>query len=249
MSQWLSRDLWPDDPFGHVYLLRAVDMIGTAKLGEQWRPPPQPTEETAVAAAELDRAWVASEEFLTVSRQVANACADDELEAVQLDGDQVIAMDAGEWLREHEREKDACLRTGHVFLPDSAKAVPVFLRGWSLKKYIAGLAPPALIAPAAPEEPKQPAPADIEPAPVTTPTSPRGAKPKSFWPDVKKRVFEMLDYYGPPSSDDPELPNQAAVERRVADFLQERGVTAAESTLRTHVSTYIEEWKAEKADK
>jgi hypothetical protein len=243
MSQWLGRAVWPDDPFGHVYLLRAIDMIGAAKFGEQWRPPPQPTEETAVAAAEIDRAWVASEEFLTVSRLVADSCAAGKLEAIRRDGTQIVAMDADEWLLEHSREGDACFRTGHVFLPD--KAVPVFLRLGKLEKFISGLALPV-----APEEPKQPAPADTEPTPSTAPTSPpRGAKPKSFWLDVKKHVFELLDYYGPPSSDDPELPNQAAVERRVADFLQERGLTAAESTLRTHVSAYIEDWKADKADK
>jgi hypothetical protein len=131
MSQWLWRSGWPADPYGHVYLLRAVDMIGAARLGEQWRPPPQPTEETATATGEIDQAWVAGEDFLGVSRLVADRCATSELEAIRLDGDQVIVMNADEWLLEHSREGDACFRTGHVFLPD--KDQPVFLRRGSLE--------------------------------------------------------------------------------------------------------------------
>jgi hypothetical protein len=141
MSQWLCRDRWPVDPFGCVYLLRAVDMVGARKFGEQWQPPAKLTEETATDVAAYDRGWITSEEFLTVSRLVAERCATSELEAIRLEGAQVIAMDADEWLLEHSREGDACFRTGHVFLPN--KVLPVFLRRGSLEKFIAGLIPTA----------------------------------------------------------------------------------------------------------
>jgi hypothetical protein len=141
MSQWVRRAGWPDDPFGHTYLLRAIDLIGAAKLGERWRPPLQLTEETAAAAGECDRAWTASEEFLNISRLVADCCATGELDAVRFDGARVIPMDANEWLMEHSRERDACFKMGHVYLADGAW--PVYLRRGSLEKFIAGLIPPA----------------------------------------------------------------------------------------------------------
>jgi hypothetical protein len=68
---------------------------------------------------------------------------------------------------------------------------------------------------------------------------PRGAKrgphQKDFWPEFENYIFDVLDYHGPPSPDDPELPDQAALERLGADFMQNHGWEAAESTIREHV--------------
>jgi hypothetical protein len=59
---------------------------------------------------------------------------------------------------------------------------------------------------------------------------------------VKKFVFELLEHHGLPSPDDPELLNNAALERLVASFCQVNGWHPAESTVRRYVVEFVEEW-------
>jgi hypothetical protein len=63
----------------------------------------------------------------------------------------------------------------------------------------------------------------------------RGRHQSDFWPEVENHIFDLLDKHGPPSPDDPELPNQKALEDLVATFMQRKGWEAAESTIREHV--------------
>jgi hypothetical protein len=178
-SQWQCRKHWPADPYGHVYLLRAVEMIGAAKLGEQWRPPPQLTEETAFGAAEIDRAWIGSEEFLTISRLVADQCAAGALMAVRHDGGEVVAMDATEWLLEYSREGDACFRTGHIFLPN--KALPMFVRKRDVDALVATLSAP-------PEEQPAPKRPDRRRGPAPGATDRFGEADRALFPEMTKLI-------------------------------------------------------------
>ena len=83
--------------------------------------------------------------------------------------------------------------------------------------------------------------------------SKRGRTPKSFWPNVKSYVFKLLDHHGLPTPEDQDLPDQAALEKRVATLCDKQGWKAAESTIRLQVTQYLVEWKhrknAQKAEK
>jgi hypothetical protein len=94
---------------------------------------------------------------------------------------------------------------------------------------------------------------DVEKVATSPPkTSNRGRTEKSFWPHVKTYVFNLLDYHDMPSPDDRELPDQAAVEKKVASLCEKKGWDASESTIRLHVKKYLSAWdlrKRAKADK
>jgi hypothetical protein len=80
----------------------------------------------------------------------------------------------------------------------------------------------------------------------------RGRTQKSFWPNVRHYVFKLLEYHDAPTPEDPELPDQAALEKKVATLCDQKGWKAAESTIRVHVRRYFTEWihlKRSKADK
>jgi hypothetical protein len=70
----------------------------------------------------------------------------------------------------------------------------------------------------------------------------RGRAPKSFWPHVKTYVFNLLNEHGAPTADDPELPDQAALERKVTNLCERKGWKAAESTIRSRVVSYLLDW-------
>jgi hypothetical protein len=70
----------------------------------------------------------------------------------------------------------------------------------------------------------------------------RGPHQKDFWPEVENYIFDQLVEHGPPSSDDPDLSDQAALERLAANFMQDNGWEAAESTIREHVVGMLEFW-------
>jgi hypothetical protein len=76
----------------------------------------------------------------------------------------------------------------------------------------------------------------------------RGRPPKVDWEEIKRHVFALLDYQGAPNPIDPEWGAQAAVEKDIKESLERDGITVAESTVREHVSRFIAEWKAEKAE-
>jgi hypothetical protein len=73
-------------------------------------------------------------------------------------------------------------------------------------------------------------------------TKGRGRHQYGFWPEIENYIFDLLDRHGPPSPDDPELPNQAKLEELVAAFMQKHGWEAAESTIREHVVGMLEYW-------
>jgi hypothetical protein len=74
----------------------------------------------------------------------------------------------------------------------------------------------------------------------------RGRTAKSFWPLVRKFVFKLLDNHGAPTPEDPELPNQAALEQKVATLCERKGWEASESTIRKYTKQYLNEWRADK---
>jgi hypothetical protein len=89
------------------------------------------------------------------------------------------------------------------------------------------------------------------PSPAARPTGAiTGPAPKrkrrrpqySFWPEVENHIFDLLEQHGPPSPDDPELPDQTTLENLVADFMQSKGWEAVESTIRVHVVGMLEYW-------
>jgi hypothetical protein len=53
-----------------------------------------------------------------------------------------------------------------------------------------------------------------------------------FWPEVENYIFDLIVEHGPPSPDDPQLPNQMALEELVAVFMQQRGWSAAPGKVR-----------------
>jgi hypothetical protein len=180
-----------------------------------------------------DQAWIVSEEFLTVIRLVADRCAAGELEAIRLDGAQVIEMDAAEWLREHSREGDTCFKTGHVFLP-KYKVLPVFLRLASLEKFIGTLKPPIQAAPEGETE----APAKSRP--------PQGGRPPAVDTKmVQEEIFRLMDHHAEFSDDDPAWNAQARLEEALEEFCRKTfKVVPSEPTIRRYVQTGLETWRA-----
>jgi hypothetical protein len=89
---------------------------------------------------------------------------------------------------------------------------------------------------------------DVEKIASSPPSTRRGVgrTPKSFWPHIKDYVFQLLDYHDMPTPEDPELPDQAAMEKNVARLCEKKGWKAAESTIRVHVKRYLGEWVAHK---
>jgi hypothetical protein len=74
------------------------------------------------------------------------------------------------------------------------------------------------------------------------PAPKKGRRQYDFWPEVENYIFDLLVEHGPPSPDDPQLPNQKALEEFVAGFMQLKGWDAAESTTREHVVGMLEHW-------
>lgn len=69
-----------------------------------------------------------------------------------------------------------------------------------------------------------------------------GAKPRYPWDVIKIKFAELLGYNGPPSWDDPELRNQAAVEAHLLAWCeQEFGRCPSESTMRRYVVKWLKE--------
>ena len=83
---------------------------------------------------------------------------------------------------------------------------------------------------------------------LARPNRRRGRPPKVEWGRVRDFVHEKLEHHGLPQSGDPEWSCQAAVERAVTKFIEERfGISMAVSTIRTWTVKFIAEWKAGKA--
>jgi hypothetical protein len=84
-------------------------------------------------------------------------------------------------------------------------------------------------------------PATIPNARVGRPVARRPSRQKPFWSDARKIALEWLDENGYPQPGDG---GQAKLESSIAEWLSVRGHRAAESTIREHVSAWIEEYKA-----
>jgi hypothetical protein len=78
---------------------------------------------------------------------------------------------------------------------------------------------------------------------VTIRPGPPLARPsqlKPFWQDAHREAQAYLEEHGFPLSGDG---GQATLERHIADWLEDRGHTAAESTIRGYVSRWIKEYR------
>jgi hypothetical protein len=73
------------------------------------------------------------------------------------------------------------------------------------------------------------------------PVARRPSRQKPFWSDARKVAFDWLDEHGYPVPGDG---GQARLEEHINTWLTNRGHTASESTIREHVSQWIEEYKA-----
>jgi hypothetical protein len=71
-----------------------------------------------------------------------------------------------------------------------------------------------------------------------------GRKP-IFAAPIRRVVFELMEYHGDLSDDDPEWSKQADVEKAVCEKLGDQA-PCAESTIRGYVSKYIAEWRSSK---
>jgi hypothetical protein len=67
-----------------------------------------------------------------------------------------------------------------------------------------------------------------------------GTKPKFDWAAVKQKTFELMGYHGDFSDDDPEWNALARLEEAIR---KEMNIEPAESTLRTKVKQYYDEWR------
>jgi hypothetical protein len=68
----------------------------------------------------------------------------------------------------------------------------------------------------------------------------RPSRKKPFWTDAKGVAMAWLDAEGFPLPGDG---RQAQLEKHIADFLEQRGHDAAESTIRGHVARWIKEFR------
>jgi hypothetical protein len=69
-----------------------------------------------------------------------------------------------------------------------------------------------------------------------------GSKPAPFWAEARGVAMEWLTDEGCPAPGDGQ---QAVLERHIAQWLQDRGHEAGESTIRRHVAEWISERRAE----
>lgn len=70
----------------------------------------------------------------------------------------------------------------------------------------------------------------------------RGAKPQHDWPAYRKEYDFLISEYGKPGIDEPDLPNQAAIEKHLTEWGEKNFTKApAPSLLRSHVSKWLEE--------
>ncbi|WP_162560495.1 hypothetical protein [Methylobacterium durans] len=71
-----------------------------------------------------------------------------------------------------------------------------------------------------------------------------GRKPTYDWPDVEEFVRKTLEHQGLPSADDPDLPDQAALERRIMQHcLQRYGREPAISNVRPKLAKWLKAFK------
>jgi hypothetical protein len=86
----------------------------------------------------------------------------------------------------------------------------------------------------------------IEPSSLTAVR--RGRRPRWDWKAAKAVCFGILDHHGTPVPNDPDLPNQAALERKIQEFFAagNGGEAPAESQTRDNVAAWIKEFSEAK---
>jgi hypothetical protein len=86
-------------------------------------------------------------------------------------------------------------------------------------------------------------------APSTQPTQPenRRGRPPLNWSPVRTLVFELMNHHGEFDPADEEWNVQARLEEKVSEFFEEQNLHPAESTIRSHVVTFLSEWRAQYA--
>jgi hypothetical protein len=75
----------------------------------------------------------------------------------------------------------------------------------------------------------------------------RGRKPSYDRTPIRKWVFELMDYHGEFSLDDPEWKSQADLERAMLERFAPSENTPAESTVRALIREPLAQWRAQKA--
>jgi hypothetical protein len=88
-----------------------------------------------------------------------------------------------------------------------------------------------------------------ETASIPTPkASSRGRKRKWDWEGAKQACWETLEHHGEPDPNDPDLPNQAALERRVQEYFATHngGNAPVESQIRDYVGDWLDEYSEAK---
>jgi len=70
-------------------------------------------------------------------------------------------------------------------------------------------------------------------------SSKRGAKPKHDWPAYRKKFDEVIEYYGLPGIDQPELKNQAALETKLVEWGEK---TFGEAPSPASIRRYVSQW-------
>jgi hypothetical protein len=84
---------------------------------------------------------------------------------------------------------------------------------------------------------------------IPTPkVSSRGRKRKWDWESAKQFCWEILEHHGEPDPNDPDLPNQAALERRVQEYFANHngGDAPVESQIRDYVGDWLDEYSEAK---
>lgn len=83
------------------------------------------------------------------------------------------------------------------------------------------------------------------------PTQRRRGRPAGYpWNEAYAFFLNVVEYHGVPDPSDPELPTQAALEGRIADFLGQRcNRIPAVSVVRDYVSKWLRDLAADKAGK
>jgi hypothetical protein len=78
--------------------------------------------------------------------------------------------------------------------------------------------------------------------------SSRGRKRKWDWEGAKQACWKILEHHGAPDSNDPDLPNQAALERKVQKYFAAHngGDAPVESQVRDYVGLWLNEYSEAK---
>jgi hypothetical protein len=85
------------------------------------------------------------------------------------------------------------------------------------------------------------------PVGVTETPRRRGARPKYPWEEMEAKTYQLMDYHGPFSADDPVWDAQARLEEKLLKFCCDKtGREPSIGSLRTHLKPWLENWRSER---